>query len=576
MFHTDFNIITNKLNRLKSNFKKPYIFLFTLYVFQLNAQEALDDRFFPKLNKSEYANPVIKGFFPDPSIVKVGEDYYCVNSTFEYFPGIIISHSKDLINWKQIGHVFNKNESIDLTHFWDGMGVWAPDISYYNGEYYVFYCMVQLKKDRSYNVRGNYMVKSKNILGPWSKPVQITDNGNDPSHFVDKNGDHYMLYAAGIPQGNGTKIVKLNNEASSIMEGPYWIETEGKKAAPEGPHLFYKEGFYYLTMAASGGIFDGHHMLVARSKNVIGPYVNSPYNPLLTQKNPTAINFHQGHGKIFQTQSNEWFTLVLSQRRLPTTSIEKRYAKGVSQLGRESSLIRLKWTDDGWPIDFPSRQPLDIDFKPNLKEFKVTNNYSDNFSDDSLSLPWQYRRNPLYTHLSLNEKKGVLRLYTSNFDIDTLLGRNLILQRERWLKYTATTKVSFSPETKEQAGITCYYDTKTYARLGIQKAESGSVELVLEEMEFGKSKISKITPIHPSKSIFLRVKVNKLNRRFEYSYNNKSWFSAGEIVEATYLSDQGTPNWGFMGMMVGIYSFNRGSGKKLPADFDWFTISESK
>ena len=231
-----------------------------------------------------YTNPVIPGFFPDPSVVRVGDDYYCINSTFEYFPAIVISHSKDLVNWEQIGHVFSKSEDLDLSYFFDGMGIWAPDISYYNGEFYIFFCTVQLSKDRSTNVRGNYMVKSKSIYGPWSKPVQITDFGSDPSHFVDDDGEHYMLFAAGIPTGNGTKIVKLNKECTKMVEEPRWMETEGKKSAPEGPHLLKKDGYYYFVMAASSGLFNGHHMLVARSKSVYGPYENSPNNPYLTQR----------------------------------------------------------------------------------------------------------------------------------------------------------------------------------------------------------------------------------------------------------------------------------------------------
>jgi xylan 1,4-beta-xylosidase len=329
-------------------------------------------------------------------------------------------------------------------------------------------------------------------------------------------------------------------------------------------------------MAASGGLFNGHHMLVARSKNVLGPYENSPYNPLLTQKNNSGINFHQGHGKLFQTQLDEWFTMVLSQRWLPSESTEKRYQKGVSQLGRETSLIRLNWTQDGWPVDETSRQPLDIAIKPKLKEAKVVNIYSDEFNKPMLNIPWQFRRNPLDANLSLTEKKGNLRLYSGDFDIDTLLGRNLILQRERWLKYTASTKISFVPKTTEQAGLTCYYDTKTYARLGWQKSKLGDWELSLEEMKYGIPIVRKLTSIRKVSHLFLRLRVDKLTRVFEYSYDNKHWLSAGEILDTSYLSDQGTPNWGFMGMMVGVYSFNRGSGNKIPADFDWFKISDYK
>jgi xylan 1,4-beta-xylosidase len=540
--------------------------------FSLFAQNNSDERWFPKVNKNEYVNPVISGFFPDPSVVRVGEDYYCVNSTFEYFPGIIISHSKDLINWKQIGHVFTKRENLDLDHFFDAMGIWAPDISYHNGEYYIFYCTVQLSKDRSTNVRGNYMTKSKNILGPWSKPIQLTENGNDPSHFVDDNGDHYMLYAAGIPTGNGTKIARLNKECSKIIDGPYWLETEGKKAAPEGPHLFKNNGYYYLTMAASGGLFNGHHMLLARSANILGPYINSPYNPYLTQENAQGINFHQGHGKIFKSQNNEWFTMVLSQRWLSGNLHGKPAAKGISPLGRKTSLIRLEWSADAWIKETASRQPLDIYNKPNLTESKVYNITSDEFNKGSVGLPWQFRRNPDSANFSLSEKLGFLRIYTGNYDINNINGKNLIVQRERWLKFTATTKMIFNPINQEQAGLTCYYDTKTYVRLGLGKNEDGKMQLVLEEMQGGKAHINKIISGIKNKPIYLKVVVDKLKRAFYYSYNNKKWEPVGFIEESSYLSDQGTPNWGFMGTMVGIYAFNRGTGKHLPADFDFFRI----
>lgn len=529
----------------------------------------------PKISSQEYRNPVLTGFFPDPSVVKVGDDYYCVNSTFEYFPAIIISHSKDLVHWKQIGHVFDKSADLDLTAFWDGMGIWAPDISYHDGEFYVFYCLVQLKKDRSYNVRGNYMVKSKSISGPWSEPVQLTDHGNDPSHFVDVNGDHYMLFAAGIPVGNGTRIVKLSKDCRKTEGDPVWLETAGKKAAPEGPHLIQKDGYYYLTMAASGGLFQGHHMLVARSKNMLGPYENSPYNPLLAQRDSQAVNFHQGHGKIFQTQKGEWFTMVLSQRRLSDHMKDKPAVKGVSPLGRETSLIGIEWTEDGWPRERPVRKPLDIGIKPDLPEFRQTNRYSDEFDALTLTLPWQFRRNPLEGFYDLSEKKGFLRLYSSNHDIDTILGRNLIVQRERSHHYEASTFMIFHPETREQAGITCYYDTKTYARLGLQRDSLGKLVLLLEQMIKGKPDITHVVTNISSTSIFLKVIVDRLKRTFQYSYDGISWHHAGTIEHAWYLSDQGTPIWGFMGTMVGLYSFNRGTNRRIPADFDWFRVNDT-
>ncbi len=520
-----------------------------------------------------YTNPVIPGFFPDPSTVRVGNDFYTVNSTFEYFPGIIISHSKDLVNWKQINHVFNKSEELDLTYFFDGMGIWAPDISYYKGEFYIFFCTVQLSKDRSTNVRGNYMTKSKNINGPWSKPIQITTFGSDPSHFVDTNGEHYMLFAAGIPSGNGAKIVKLNKECTKMVEEPRWIETEGKKAAPEGPHMLFKDSYYYFIMAASSGLFQGHHKLIARSKSVYGPFENSPYNPYLTQKNPNAINFHQGHGKIFNTQNGEWWTTVLSQRWIQGEIKGKQ--RGISQLGRETSLYKITWDSEGWPIANDGN-PMDTNIRPDLPWNPVKNGSGDEFKNPKPDIQWVWRRNPVYADFSLSEKKGYLRIYSGNFDIDTIAARNLIVQRERWLKFEAVTKLTFNPVTKEQAGITGHYDSKTWVRLGLQHNDNGKLELLLEECRYGIKTVLKVTPDIKSNTVYLKMKVDKLQRWFFYSYDNKTWMNAGTLPDAAFLSDQGTPNWGFMGMMVGVYSFNRGTGKRIPADFDFVRIIENK
>jgi Beta-xylosidase len=521
-----------------------------------------------------YTNPVIPGFFPDPSTIRVGNDYYTVNSTFEYFPGIVISHSKDLVNWHQIGHVFSKSEDLNLTKFFNGMGIWAPDISYYKGEFYIFYCTVQLSKDRSINVRGNYMTKSKNILGPWSKPVQITNFGSDPSHFVDDDGEHYLLFAAGIPSGNGAKIVKLNKECTKMVDEPRWIETEGKKAAPEGPHMLKKDGYYYFIMAASNGLFKGHHMLIARSKSVYGPFENSPFNPYLTQQDSTAINFHQGHGKLIKTQNGEWFTTVLSQRWIQGRIKGKKI--GISQLGRETSLYKMSWTKDGWPVANDGKGPLDTNVRPNLPWTPQVNPSSDDFDGLKLGIQWYFRRNPVYQDFSLTEKNGSLRIYTGNLDIDTILGRNLIVQRERLLKFKVTTKLTFNPDTKEQAGITGHYDTKTYVRLGLQRGTNGKLQLVLEECRYGVKSILKQTENIQNNTVYLCMKVNKLHRNFSYSYDGKTWMNAGEILDASFLSDQGTTQWGFMGMMVGVYAFNRGTEKRLPADFDFVRIEKDK
>lgn len=523
---------------------------------------------------THYTNPVIAGFFPDPSTIRVGEDYYTINSTFQYFPALVISHSRDLVNWQQVSYVFDDKNPIELNHFFDGCGLWAPDISYHDGEFYVFYCLVQLAKDRSVNVRGNYMTKSKSIKGPWSKPVQLTENGSDPSHFVDDDGQHYMLYAAGIPTGNGTRIVKLSKDCTRIVEGPFWMETDGRKSAPEGPHLLKKDGYYYFMMAASSGVFEGHHQLLARSKNVYGPYDSCPHNPFIAQYDSTAVNKHQGHGKMFSTQNGQWYITVITQRR--DESIKGSYsAKGYSQLGRETSLYPVVWRRDGWPYVCDKSGLADTFKLPNLPYTPVSTPQSDDFSRPELGIQWLNVRNPNYDQRSLCERKGWLRFYTGNFTLDDIQARNILLQRETSKHYSATTKMDFKPRSVEQAGIICYYDTQTYASLSLRKEGESGLKLVLEERR-GREKIKIVTAQTTSirsGAIYLRVNVNALRREFEYSYDNQIWSSAGVIENASYLSDEGTPMWGFMGTMVGVYALNYGSGLRIPADFDEFLIT---
>jgi xylan 1,4-beta-xylosidase len=509
-----------------------------------------------------YTNPVLPGFFPDPSIVRVGDDYYVINSTFQYFPAIVISHSKDLVHWRQIGHVFTNRADLDLSEFYDGCGIWAPDLSYHDGEFYVFYCLVQLKKDRSVNVRGNYMVRSRGIHGPWSKPVQLTEEGNDPSHFVDEDGTHWMCYAGGIPKGSATKIVKLNADCTRVVEGPFWIDYGGEKRAPEGPHLFKRGGYYYHTMAASGGIYNGHHQLIARSTNVLGPYEFSPHNPFIAQLDRTSPLQHQGHAKLVETQRGEWWAVYLLQRRI----------NGFSPLGRETGLDRVDWQADGWPVLNGGHGPSLTNDLPQLPVTPQPVERRDDFRAPQLGVQWQFIRAFDPARIRLSDRSGWLRLLGGEFDVDSPRARSLVLRRETCLHYQATTKLEFDPRPGAQAGLVCYYDTMSYLKLAL--TDRGSRKLVIEECRKRVKTTLAETPVRKSKTLYLRVRVQGLSRWFDYSYDNRRWQEAGAVPDASFLSDQGTPQWGFMGTLVGVFAVNTDASRTVPADFDWFHLDE--
>ena len=517
---------------------------------------------------SRYRNPVLPGFFPDPSVVRVGDDYYLVNSTFQYFPAITISHSRDLVNWRLIGHVFNRSEEMDLGSFFDGCGIWAPDISYHNGEYYVFFCLVQLSPDRAVNVRGNYMVKARSILGPYSKPVRLTEEGNDPSHFVDDDGTHYMLYAAGVPRGRGTKIVRLSDDCTRVTGGPWWMEFDPEKRAPEGPHVFKRDGYYYLTMAAGDGVYRGHHQLIARSRALLGPYELGPNNPFIVERHPDADYYHHGHAKLVTTPVGEWWALYLMRRRID----------GRSPLGRETALDRVDWTEDGWPVLNGGEGPTEDARRPAVafptRPQPAKGEEHDDFSQVTLGPLWQFVRKPWPAGFSLTERPGFLRLRGSERGLAALDARNVVLQRERSHAVIAETRLEFSPRAGAEAGLVCYYDTRCHIALAL--ADRNGPVILLRECRAGVD-TTLATLVVSSRAgaagVGLRVEVEGLRRRFLYRIGSAGWRVAGMVEDAGFLSDEGTPGWGFTGTMTGLYALRGEDERSLRADFDWFRLA---
>lgn len=500
-----------------------------------------------------YSNPILTGFFPDPSIVKVDEDYYMVNSTFQYFPGIIISHSKDLVNWQQIGHALERNEYLDLTDAENSLGVWAPDISYHDGWFYIFYPFMKKNMETGVFSVKNFMIKSQKPEGPYSEPSLINESGIDPSHFIDDDGSHYMAFDPGF------NIIKLNNDCTKAIGDPIeiWKGTQSTIYA-EGPHIFKKDGYYHLILA-EGGTGLEHRITHARSKNLLGPYESSPYNPVLIQKNPKSRIQKSGHGKLVKTQNNEWWAVYLCGR--PNVSEH-------CTLGRETCLDPVQWTDDGWFVVNEHKGPSEVQKIPNLDKFVFDQQLSDDFDSSTLGKQWQFVRNPDNNNWSLSERAGHLRIWTGDIGIHNIKSKNLLVQRERHHNYSAVVKIEFYPEkNNEQAGIVCYYDTTCFIKLCLFYDNGLKIKLI----ENRTNKIKQISSIEcEQNSIYFKVNVDKQKREFLYSYDNVNWQSAGIVDDCRFLSDEGTFDAPFTGTMIGMYSVNGGSGRRIPADFDFF------
>ena len=504
-----------------------------------------------------YQNPVQRGFFPDPSVVRVGEDYYMVNSTFQYFPAIAISHSKDMVHWQVIGHAITDPDDLDLQDIRDSHGIWAPDISYHDGRFIIM-ATLRLNADgkRDNNVmRRQLVVSSDKPEGPYSKPSWLEVDSIDPSHFIDDDGKHYMVISPGI------NLVPLSDDCTKVIGDkiPVWPGT-GERC-PEGPHLL-KRGKYYYAILAEGGTGYGHGINVGRSENLFGPYEPSPYNPLMRQFDADAPIQRTGHGKLIQTQNGDWWVYYLMGR--PN---QGHY----TTIGRESGLAPVKWLEDDWFIINDRKGPSTEQTAPDLPQHPFEKWTRDDFDSEELNLNWEFVRNPAKGSYSLTERPGYFRIWTRDGQLSEIRAKNTLLRREQELSYTASTKVDFYPSRNgEQAGLTCYYSTATYARFSVCYEEGRKLQLVINR-NHGEELMASVDEIK-EQSVYLKVVVDKLTRSFYYSYDGEAWTLVGVLENCIYLCDEGVPDdpKRHTGTLVGIYANNGGCGTRIPADFDYF------
>lgn len=287
--------------------------------------------------EAQLHNPILPGFHPDPSVVAVGEDYYLVNSSFHYFPGVPVYHSRDLQNWEQIGNVLDRPSQLPLKSSTSWLGIYAPTIRYNNGTYYMITTLVGELEDAAFTANGNFLVTATDPAGPWSEPVALEQQGIDPSLYFE-DGKCYMV---SNPDGVITLCEIDPATGATLSPGKeLWRGTGGR--FPEGPHVYKKDGWYYLLIS-EGGTELAHKLTVARSKKIYGPYESNPTNPIFTHCSAAGQNSNiqgTGHGDLFQAADGSWWMVMLAYRR---------YGGDYHHLGRETFLAPVSW-EKGWPV----------------------------------------------------------------------------------------------------------------------------------------------------------------------------------------------------------------------------------
>ncbi len=495
-----------------------------------------------------YNNPVKRGFFPDPSVVRVGEDYYMVNSSFQYFPAIPISHSRDLVHWETIAHAITDSDFLDLSETLDSRGIWAPDISYFNNKFYIFATLRHNYSDASVHpMRTQLVMTADRPEGPYSRPVALPVDNIDPSHFID-DGRHYMIIAPGIT------VVPLNDDCTEVTGSPVQVWGGTGERCPEGPHILKHNGWYYAILA-EGGTGYGHGINIGRSRSLFGEYEPCPYNPVMRQTDPEALIQRSGHGKLVETQNGEWYCLYLCGRR---------NGGNYTTIGRETALDPVTWTEDGWFLINEGRGPSEKQVFPNLP---ITAFEENNYEDLSkpLSLNWEWVRNP---------EKNMFRTAPNGLVFKTTPGRlgdisakNTLVRRECELKYTAVTKLAFDPDDERQrAGLVCYYSTVSYACL-YKTVNKLTVAIARNK---GEETIKEI-PVEGGE-IYLKVEVDGLTRKWYYSFDNVNFTLVCTLENCVYLCDEGVPDdpKRHTGTLVGIFANHGDCGKSAEARFEFF------
>ncbi|WP_336776058.1 glycoside hydrolase family 43 protein [Paenibacillus sp. MMO-58] len=530
-------------------------------------------------------NPILPGFNPDPCICRVGEDYYIAVSTFEWFPGVGIYHSKDLKNWRLASRPLNRLSQLNMMGNPDSGGIWAPQLSYSDNQFWLIYTDVKVVEGQWKDCH-NYLVTCDTIDGEWSEPIHMNSSGFDPSLFHDEDGRKYfvnMMWDQRVGNHPFYGIVLQEYDAAEQrLVGKAEIIFKGTDIKlTEAPHLYKIGGYYYLLTAEGGTKYD-HQATIARSKDIRGPYEVHPENPLISSHAHPRIALQKaGHASIVQTHTDEWFLVHLVGRPLSREGQPLLDPRGYCPLGRETAIQRLEWHND-WPYVAGGNKPSLTIEGPNIEEVAWGPDFpeKDEFDSETLNPHFQTLRIPLGEKIvSLKDNPGHLRIYGKE-SLTSKFTQAFVARRWQHFNFTAETKVAFSPETFQQsAGLVNYYNTQNWTSCQITRHEEKGriLELVAcDNFSFSQPlQGSEVVIPGNVEYVFLRVDVTELTYRYSYSFDGESWITLPVTFESHKLSDDYIQGGGFFtGAFVGMQCQDT-SGRSRYADFDYFVYKDN-
>lgn len=550
--------------------KHVIFFIFLFLAFSCSQKQEQTQQYF--------TNPILSGFYPDPSICKVGDDFYVVTSTFAYYPGLPILHSKDLVNWETISFAMDRPEQLNLDGHGVSRGLFAPSIRYHNGLYYITCTLI--------DTGGNFVITATDPAGPWSDPYWLPEvNGIDPSMYFDEN-KAYILYNSIPPDDkslySGHRTIRmfafdvdsmrvtgdetlLVNGGVDISKNPVWIEA---------PHIFKKDGYYYL-ICAEGGTGYNHSEVVFRSEQAEGPYVPWDKNPILTQRHldpsrPNPITT-TGHADFVELEDGSWWAVFLGCRP---------YAdKDYFNTGRETFLTPVKWID-GWPVINPDfeevqyRYPVPISgttpAAPSYSRF----NYRYEFDEDKLHNNFQFLRTVRDVWYSFSEKPGHLTLTVRPETCSGKMNPSFVAHRQPHLSGSASTSMAFSPAAEnEKAGLIVFQNETHFYFLAKTLIEGKPVVALYQSSTDGQEMQLLASEAIDNEVVRLKIEARKDTYAFFFAAAEGDWTLLKADVDARFLSTREAG--GFVGCMYALYATSHGKESASAAHFDWVEITTS-
>ncbi|MCR5033058.1 MAG: glycoside hydrolase family 43 protein [Lachnospiraceae bacterium] len=512
-------------------------------------------------------NPVIPGFHPDPSLLCVGKDYYIATSTFEWFPGVCILHSTDLANWEIASYALTDDQKVDMTGLDMSCGIWAPNLTWNEGKFYLTYTIVYTDRQR-YKDTYNFVTTAPDVCGPWSDPVLLNASGFDPSMFHE-NGRHYLVnmvidHRTDKVRFCGIDVQEYDEEKGRLIGNPVRVSKGTGRGETEGPNIFYHEGYYYLVVAEGGTRYQ-HCTCVLRAKNLFGPYEPDPNNPVLTSAGQEDCLLQRaGHSQAVRGADGNWYMAHLCSRPIEKNSI----------LGRETAIQNITWTKDGWfklsandtgkpeaffeVPDFSGKQGQDhsqkVDFSGETDFSGIRGKESrERYHPDPVPLPLEYmtlRRSFLRNGITI--RKGKLHL-EGGASVMSKYFQSLVARRQQSLYCDFETCMEFAPRHLNHiAGMLVYYNYDNHYYLKMSRDEYGKFLAVTSNVNKEVEDLITINLPEEIRKVYLKAQIRADKLQYFYGTEPGEWIPIGPVLDMKNISDEHIVGNGFTGSMLGV------------------------